>query len=327
MRIVIFMAVGAGIFALVYSELNAEIIINALAKADYSWILLSLLLGLISHISRAIRWVILIKPMGYKPKTSNAFFSVMIMYLTNMAIPRSGELVRCTVMSRYEKVPFSKLLGTVITERVFDFIMLFIMLAVVLIYSVADIETLIANNPGVYDRLSAFAHSIYMWIAAAVLILTVVLFIIFRGKLKKSLIGKKISDFIDNLAEGIKTVWYMENKLAFIFHTVLIWVLYFLMIYVTFFAFDFTSQLNLMQGLTVFVASSFGMVFPSPGGIGSWHFMVMQGLLIYGVSNADQSGAFAFAAHGAMTLMLIVLGILSFILMPLMNRQTEKPEK
>ncbi len=321
LQIVIFATIGIVLFILVYRDLDIQKISEALQNANYTWIAISLILGLISHISRAMRWVLLIEPMGYKPKTINAFFSVMIMYVSNMAIPRSGEFVRCSVMGKYEKVPFSKLLGTVITERVFDFIMLFAMLTVVLIYSITDFETLIKNNPGVYNKFENFIHSNYVWGAVGAIILTAIGLIIFRKKIKKSIIGKKVIDFISNMSEGIKTVWYMKKKLAFIFHTILIWMLYFLMIYVTFFAFEFTSHLSMMQGLMVFVASSFGMVFPSPGGIGSWHFMAMQSLLLYGISDFEQSGAFAFAAHGSMTLMLIVIGVISFILIPLVNKK------
>jgi glycosyltransferase 2 family protein len=320
-QISLFIFVGLLIFFLVYKDLDLNKIINALRYADYRWIAFSLVLGVFSHISRAVRWVLLIKPLGYKPKTINAFFSVMIMYLTNTAVPRSGEFVRCSVMTRYEKVPFSKLLGTVITERVFDFIMLFIFLALVFIYQIKEVETIIANNPGVYERFSNFFTGKTLIIIGSIFLVMLMSLYIFRNKLKKTLIWEKILGFIKNLAEGIKTVWYMKKKAWFIFHTVAIWVFYFLMIYVTFFAFDFTSELTLMQGLTIFVAASFGMVFPSPGGIGSWHFMVIQTLFIYGIHDLDQAGAFAFAAHGAMTLMLIVLGILSFIFMPLVNEK------
>jgi uncharacterized protein (TIRG00374 family) len=325
-QISLFIFVGLLIFFLVYKDLDLNKILKALRHADYRWIAFSLVLGVFSHISRAVRWVLLIQPLGYKARTVNSFFSVMIMYLTNIAVPRSGEFVRCSVMTRYEKVPFSKLLGTVITERVFDFFMLFIFLALVFIYQISDVQTIIANNPGVYERFSNFfTGKILIIIGGIILILTAGIFI-FRKRLKETVLWKKVLGFIKNLSEGIITVWYMEKKAWFIFHTIAIWVLYFLMIYVTFFAFDFTSNLTLMQGLTIFVAASFGMVFPSPGGIGSWHFMVIQTLFIYGIHDLDQAGAFAFAAHGAMTLMLAVLGILSFILLPLFNEKIIEKE-
>ncbi|MEA2042686.1 MAG: lysylphosphatidylglycerol synthase transmembrane domain-containing protein [Bacteroidota bacterium] len=320
LRIILFIMLGAFVFWFVYEDLDVNKILSSLKQAEYKWIALSLLLGILSHISRARRWVLLIKPLGHNPKLSNSFFSVMIMYLSNIAVPRSGEFVRCSLMRRYENVSFSKLLGTVITERVFDFIMLFAMLAVVLVYQITDIQTLVENNPGVYEKFASIFTLNRLIVLSLVSLAVLTLMYIFRSKLKHTLVWKKLSEFLKNITEGIKTVRKMKDKGEFLFHTILIWVLYFLMIYVTFFAFDFTSNLTVMQALTVFVMASFGMVFPSPGGIGSWHFMVMQTLFIYGVHDMNLSGAFAFAAHGAMTMMLIVVGLISYILMPLMNK-------
>ena len=321
LRTALFILVGVAIFWFVYKDLNTDKIIAALKDADYRWIAVTLILGVISHISRAMRWVLLIRPLGYKPTVRNSFLAVMIMYLSNIAVPRSGELIRCSVMKRYEKIPFTKLLGTVITERVFDFILLFIMLGIVLIYQIADIQTIIDNNPGVYDKLTSFFNAKVLIILTLAGITGLGLLYLLRSKLKETIVWKKLSEFLINIIEGVKTVWKMERKVEFIFHSVLIWVLYFIMIYVAFFAFDFTFNLTVMQGLTIFVMASFGMVFPSPGGIGSWHFMVIQTLFIYGISNPDEAGAFAFAVHGSMTLMLIVLGAVSFVLMPVLNKE------
>ncbi len=320
LKVILFIAIGVGLFIFVYKNIDTQETIKSLKNANYNWIILSVILGLVSHISRAMRWNLLIKPMGYKPKTLNSFFSVMIMYISNIAVPRSGEFVRCSVMSRYEKIPFPKLFGTVITERVFDFIMLFLMLIAVLLYSLRDIKKVVSNNPGVYEKLAKINQPHYLIIITVTLIALAILMYVFRHQIKKSIIARKIKKFLQDMFEGIKTVYYMQEKLKFIFHTVLIWVLYFVMIYVTFFAFEFTSHLTVMQALVIFVLASFGMVFPSPGGIGSWHFMVIQGLFLYGVSEPEKAGAFAFAAHGSMTLMLIVVGAISFILMPIMNK-------
>ncbi|OQX97231.1 MAG: hypothetical protein B6I20_13070, partial [Bacteroidetes bacterium 4572_117] len=116
------------------------------------------------------------------------------------------------------------------------------------------------------------------------------------------------------------------KKWEFIFHSVFIWVMYFLMIYVTFWSFKFTEHLSLMTGLTIFVMASFGMVVPSPGGIGTWHFMAIETLVIYGIERTPDANAFAFAAHGAMTLFLIAVGVISFALLPVINNEKQVQE-
>jgi uncharacterized protein (TIRG00374 family) len=251
----------------------------------------------------------------------------MIMYLSNMAIPRSGELVRCGVMSRTEKIPFSKLLGTVVTERIIDFVILFIMLAVVLATQMHVVNDLLDNNPDMKANIKGLISSTPFIVGGIVfVILIIVLLYVFRSKLKHSKIYIKIRDIFINFWEGIKSILKMDKKFAFIAHSLFIWIMYFSMIYVVFWSFEFTEHLTLLTGLTVFVMSAFGMVAPSPGGIGTWHFMVIQTLIVYGISK-DDAGAFAFAAHGSMTLMMIVVGVLSVIFLPIVNKGNQSSEE
>ena len=321
LKFLLFLIFGVVIFLWVYNEQDTKKIILSLKKANYWWIALSLFLGFVSHLSRAIRWNILIRPLGYKPRLINSLSSILIMYLSNTAIPRSGEFVRCGIMKKYEKIPFSKLLGTVVVERIFDFIMLFILLAVVLITQMPIVVKLIEKNPYITDKLDKIFTGQVQIIIALIMIIVIIVLYLLRKKIIKTNLFNKIHGFIKNFVEGIKTVYHMKNKVAFIFHSILIWVLYFFMIYVTFFSFEFTADLSILTGLTVFVMASFGMVFPAPGGIGSWHFMVIQTLLVYGIADVSEAGAFAFAAHGSMTIFLIIVGIISFILIPIVNRQ------
>ena len=324
-KIILFFSVGIGIFLWVSKDQDWDKTKVALLEADYSWIILSLILGLISHLSRAIRWNILIRPLGYKPKLINSFFSVMIMYLSNMAIPRSGEVVRCGVMSRTENIPFTKLLGTVFIERIIDFIMLFILLATVLLTQMNVIIDLF-NNPEVKSKMSGLLSSVpFLAAFAGLFILILLLLYVFRSKIKSSKLYKKIRGIVSQFAEGVKAISKMERKFEFILHSLLIWVLYFIMIYIVFWSFDFTENLSLLTGLTVFVMSAFGMVFPSPGGIGSWHIAVIETLFVYGVSRSD-AYVFALAAHGSTTIMMIIVGVVSVILLPIVNKSKKESD-
>ncbi len=323
-KISLFFATGILLFWLVYRDQNINQIMDSLRSANYWWIFVSLVLGLLSHLSRAMRWNILIESMGYQPKLRNTFFAIMVMYLANMAIPRAGEITRCGIVSKYEKVPFSKLLGTVVVDRVFDVIMLGILLLVVIFTQYDILFVFLDNHPGIAEKVNGLLPYT-QWFMGLMVLGLVALFAVwkFRHRLSGIALFDKLSGVIVNFWEGVKTVIGMKRKWAFIFHSIFIWVMYFMMIYATFYAFPYTSHLGVMAGLTIFVMSSFGMVVPVPGGIGAWHFMVIETLLLYGVASDPYGYAFAFAAHGAMTLFLIVMGVISLVALPIVNKVNE----
>ncbi len=323
LRIILFFALGLFLFWLVYKDQPLDEISRALKSANYFWIALSLFLSLLSHISRAMRWNLLIEPLGYRPRLINSFFAVMTMYISNMAIPRSGEIARCTVLKRYEKVPVSQSFGTVVTERVFDMLMLGILLLIVLFSQMKTVLEFIGNNPEVKNNFEAIFSYRNFTILSVVLVSILVLLFLFRSKISQNTFFFKLKELFMSFISGMLTVWKMEKKWQFIFHSIFIWVMYFLMIYVVFQSFDFTKHLGLMTGLTVFVMSSLGMVAPSPGGIGTWHFMAIETLILYGVQKYPDANAFAFAAHGAMTLFILLLGLISIVLLPVVNSKNK----
>ena len=327
LRVAIFLAIGVFLFWLVYKDQKTDEIIDALKGANYLWIAVSLLLALFSHLSRAMRWNLLINTLGYKPRFLNTFFSVMVMYLSNTAIPRSGEIARCSILKRYEKVPIPQLLGTVVVERVFDFVMLFVFLFVVLLTQYGVIVEFVQNNPGIETKINSFLQVQYFVFMFVALVGLAVFTYFFRRKFKESVVYKKLRELLSSFISGIDTVRKMEKKWAFLAHSVFIWSMYFLMIYVTFWSFEFTKHLTVMTGLTVFVMASFGMVAPSPGGIGTWHFMVIETLIIYGIAKTPDANAFAFAVHGAMTLFLLVLGVISLVLLPIFNNKVKTTDE
>lgn len=318
-KITLFILIGLLLFWLVYKNQDIETIKSALKKANYWWLLLSIFLGILSHISRAVRWRLLIEPLGYKPRRLTLFYSVMIMYLTNLAIPRSGEIVRCSITNRYEKVPFTSLLGTVITERIIDMIILLLLAVVVAITQFSVVIDFLNNNESAQQTIDKIGQSAGILISILVVgVISLVLLFVFRKKITKTKLYKKFQKLIDDFIAGIKSVAALKNKWEFIAHSLFIWCMYFIMIYVAFMAFDFTKDFGLMVGLTAFVMASFGMVFPSPGGIGSWHFMVIETLFIYGLNKTDGS-AFAFGTHESQLAMLIVVGFISLIAISLIK--------
>ncbi len=321
LKIVLFACIGVFLFWLVYRKQDIGEIKNALLQADIKWAVVAVILGLLSHLSRAFRWKILLKPMGYNPKVKNLFFSIMIMYLTNTAIPRSGEFIRCGVVDRYEKIPFSKLLGTVVAERVVDVIILAILTFVIMVTQYSVIIGFIDNNPEIVANLSKILNSTPIIILLFVVgIGIVILLYVFRKKLVKTKIFKKIEGTLKNLLAGFKTVISLkENKLAFIFHSIFIWAMYFLMTYVVLLCFDETKNLSVLTGLTIFVLTAYGMVIPSPGGIGTWHFIAIETLIVYGIAQDPIGNTYAIVAHSSQTIMVVVVGLISLILLPILN--------
>jgi len=182
----------------------------------------------------------------------------------------------------------------------------------------------VSNNPEVETKLNSLLQIKYLIILTIMLIALVVFTWYFRRKFKESLVYKKLRELLVSFLSGLDTVRKMDKKWEFIGHSIFIWSMYFLMIYVTFWSFEFTEHLTAMAGLTVFVMASFGMVAPSPGGIGTWHFMAIETLIIYGIEKTPDANAFAFAAHGAMTLFLLVAGVISFALLPVFNNKANR---
>lgn len=321
-KFLFFFSISSFLLWYVYRGQNAsELFYTIKNEVNYLWILLSLFFGLLSHISRTLRWNMLIESLGKKPRTVNTFLAVMVGYFANLALPRMGEISRCGVISKYEEISFSKLVGTVVLERILDIIMLIIFLLIALSTQFSEIAHFFTNNPEVSSKLSgvfASLNTLFFLIGISLIIW------ILRTKFKNSLVFKKIDTILSNFMDGLRTIKKLDNKIPFILHTIFIWVMYYLMTYICFFSFGFTSNLPAIAGLTVFVMGSFGMVAPVQGGIGAWHFMVIGTLLVYlpEVANIENmSRSFALVVHGAQTAMIIILGAISVIALPLANRK------
>jgi len=318
-----FFGVGAFIFWLIYKDQDVDRIKSVLKNdVNYFWIVISLVLGLLSHISRTLRWGLMIEPIGHKPRFINTFLSVMVGYLMNLAFPRMGEISRCGVLARYEKISFTKLFGTVVAERLIDVISLLLLLVIVIFSQFGQMLGFVKRNPEIQEKLTSVVTSPFLFIT---IIAIVILAFVFRNKVKNNFVFKKIAGILQNFKEGFISIRSIKKKGLFYFHSAFIWILYYLMLYAVFFAFDFTSHLSPIAGLTVFVLASFGMVAPVQGGIGAWHFMAIEALLLYGVAYED-GVIFAFVAHGITTLMLLILGLISVLILPFINRRNDVEE-
>lgn len=310
------------IFYLVYKDQDPTVIQEELKQCNLLWIFISIVLGALSHFVRALRWNQLIEPLGKSPKVSSSYIAVMIGYFANYLIPRAGEMARCGVLKKTDGIPFSTLLGTVIAERFFDLIVLLLFVGAA-VFSQLDLFTQVfASGTTIGDSLTNLISNPFLWSGLAIITLLVFLF---RKQILGSTLFKKIVEMLHNIADGIKTFFKVKNKPLFILYTLIIWVFYFNMTYLSFNAFEFTKELSVSVGLSTFAIGSMGIVAPVQGGIGAWHFLTSECLKFYGIEGG-QALTFAFVVHLAQTLMILVIGAICFLAFSLLQNKNKKVE-
>ena len=300
------------IFLTVNATSNEErkLIYTYIKNADYRFLFLSVFFGILSHLSRAYRWKFLLAPLGYKPRFVNTVLAVLIAYIANLGIPRSGEILRATTLSSYEKIPFEKTFGTVIAERLVDMIILISLILLALSLQFELIWSLLK------ERQVSMTKLLYWFFGC---LIPVIYLIRFLFKQEKHPLIVKIKKILKGLVEGILSLKKMPNKWAFIAHTLFIWIMYMAMFYVVKWTVPETSTLGLNALLPAFVIGGLA-ISASNGGIGIYPFSVALMLAAFGVSN--ESGlAFGWITWTAQTVMIIVFGSLSFFALPLVNRK------
>ena len=305
--------IALGVFLVWYSyeitsEEDRKQIIRYIEEADLFWVGLSIFIGILSHLSRAIRWNYLLEPLGYKPKIRNNVLIILMAYLTNLGIPRSGEVLRATALATYEKVPFQKGFGTVVTERVIDLLMLLTIILVALILQTDIIlEFLEDKGIGITASLMVFV--------AGVFALGLLLIFLRRSNSK---IAQKLKGFVKGLLDGLLSIFRMKRKWSFLFHTIFIWSCYVGMFWVVKYTVAETAGLGLGEILVGFIAGAFAIT-TTNGGIGLYPIAVSKSLEIFGVS-AVSGDAFGWIMWISQTLMVVIFGAISFLLLPLWNR-------
>jgi len=299
---------------------NIDQIKKALSTARY-WLIIPVFAMLIlAHFVRALRWRLLIEPLGHKPSKANTFFAVMIGYLVNQGVPRLGELVKCTMLSRYEKIPVEKLVGTVILERLVDAITFLAVLGITL-----------AIQPGIYGELmkSFFSHSddpskrslpayILILILIGVILLIMLAWMIIKKKSFADLI-LALKKIWFRVWERISSIRHLKQRWLFIIYTILLWSLYLFSGYIGFFALQETSGYGIREAFTVLSAGSIGMI-ASPGGIGAYAYLVQKTMPVYGL-NEGIALAFGWILWLVTTAVIVIGGLISFAWIPYYNKR------
>ncbi|MFH1296412.1 MAG: lysylphosphatidylglycerol synthase transmembrane domain-containing protein [Bacteroidota bacterium] len=320
-KFVFFFGLGILIIWLSLKDLTEEErqeIVKAFRTADYNWVILAIVLGIFSHVLRALRWMMFMGPMGYKPSFKNSFYAVMIGYLANLAFPRLGEVTRCGILTKYEKIPFNRSLGTVITERAIDLLIFFMLFVLMIVTQIGTIREYMDETiyPKLVERFGAIHYSRILLITTGSFItLLAILFWIFRRKLQKFKLYQQIKNLIVGFWEGLRSLTQIQRPWLFVFYSIAIWTLYFLMLYFCFFCFPETSDLSLGTGLSALVLGSIGIMI-TPGGIGLYPALIQETLKLYGIALVTGL-ALGWIVWTTQTLMVLIVGGLSLILLPL----------
>lgn len=328
LKYIVSLGFAFGILYLLFKNQDPVQLVEEIQKVDGKWVVLSMVFGGWAYVSRGLRWIVLIDALGYKSSKLNAVAAVSVGYFTNMFIPRAGEISRCTALNQVEKVPVDKLFGTILIERVLDFIFLVFLIFLTFILKFNDIFKFYII---LKEKQTEGDESNKLLILLGSLIIGVLIFFFLKKWLKNSKFYEKVLGFIEGLKEGFKSIKNMKRKSAFWFHTFSIWIMYFLMTYICFFCMDETSHLTAGDGLFLLVLGGIGMVIPTPGGVGSYHAIVMIGLSVLGVGTVylGQGGdptnpalIFPTIVHVAQTLVAIIMGSLALIVLFLSKKKS-----
>ncbi len=317
-KYLVFLSAGVLLLWLAFRNYDLKVLAESVKHAHFQWIGYSMVLTFFGFLSRAHRWNMLIRPMGYKPGLFNSFYSLMVGYFANFAIPRIGEVTRCAMLGRKEKIPVDELIGTVIAERVIDLLSLLSLMILLAVLQFERIGGFLFAN--ILQPVLLKLQSNFLLIALFILFATAGIFFLYRYFLKPRKDGegssfqRKVSGLLNNILTGLRTVSRLEKPLHFWMHTVFIWSVYYTVSYLCFFCTDATAGLGMMEGLYVLVIGGLGMSAPVQGGLGTFHWIVSEGLTLYGVALQDGL-VYATICHAFQSLFIVFLGGISYFIL------------
>ena len=274
-------------------------------EMDWTWMLLSFPFGILAQVFRGWRWKQTLEPMGEQTRSSSCVNAVFLSYAASLVVPRIGEFTRCGVLKRYDGVSFSKALGTVVTERAVDTLVVGLYTGLILLFEMSVFGTFFRKTGTSLDRILA-SFSLTGWVVTAVC--GVAALVLLHFLLKWLSIYNKVKTTLGGIWEGVLSLRSVRNQPLYLLFTVGIWLSYFLHYYLTFFCFTFTSHLGLSCALVTFVVGSLAVIVPTPNGAGPWHFAVKTMLILYGVAD-EHALWFVLIVHTIQTLLVVALGI------------------
>lgn len=316
-KVVLPLGLGIAIIYYLISKIDPSQLWEILKDANWGILLFSLFFGLLGNTIRGYRWALFITPLRYSPKISNLNYAIYGGYAVNFALPRAGEIWRCGVIAKEDNIPFSKLFGTMILDRIFDTITVAIISLVAFLFNMQFFLTQLEQNQTTFNTISGIFKSPLLYLAIGAAIITT--YIVFRF-FKENVIVRKIKGFLSSIASDLKAIWKMNTKGRVFLYTIGIWGSYFCYFYITFFAFDFTADLGITAGLIAFALSSISMGVPSNGGLGPWQIAVIASLSLYGVDKLHAT-AFDTGVFAVQSIWVIICGLFGIAMLALKKQK------
>ena len=319
LKILMPLVLGAAILYWMYRGEDWQQIRHVMTdEMDWTWMLLSFPFGILAQMFRGWRWRQTLEPVGEKPRASTSIHAIFLSYAASLIIPRVGEFTRCGVLKRYDDVSFPKALGTVVTERAIDSLLVMSITAIVILLEMSTFGTFFQKTgTNLHDILHGFSWAGYLVVA----ICGVAMLILLHYLLRKLSIYDKVRATLSGIWQGVISLKDVKNISLFTFFTIGIWLSYFLHYYLTFFCFDFTADLGLGCALVTFIVGSIAVIVPTPNGAGPWHFAVKTMLILYGVAD-EHALYFVLIVHTVQTLLVVALGIYAWLALNFTKRIT-----
>jgi uncharacterized membrane protein YbhN (UPF0104 family) len=337
LQFILFLALGASILALVFNSQNKAFheqcrldgvpdaqcslmdkLWNDFSTVHLGWLFAVILAFTVSNVFRALRWQMLLNPMGYSPRFSNAFLTILLGYFANLGLPRMGEIIRAGSLSRYEKIPLEKVMGTLVIDRLMDFICLGLVVGLAFVFEGQTLVHFFEQQKGGEQSQGGISW-LTLFLAASALGFLVLF--LFRKKLLELPLAKRLTSLLIGFWEGFKSVFKLKNPSLFLAYSVGIWLMFYLQCWFNLKAFPPTEQLTASAALMIFVFGTLGFVIPSPGGMGTFHALCIAGLALYHINGGD---AFSYANIAFFTIQIfynLVGGVVSLLLLPLLNKK------
>lgn len=319
---------GLSILLLYFALRNIDfrLLLDNIKTTKYQYVFVAIIFGFIAMYVRAYRWNIMIEPLGFYPPLNNAYHAIAIGYTANYAFPRIGEVTRCGVLNRTDRIPADALLGTVISERVIDVLCLLILTFITILIKLKFFGTFFSEKVfiPIYEKIGRLLNFSYsVWIILIVcFLLSILLVYVFRERIFRIVLVKKVGKIGKGIFNGVKSVLNIKRKMAFIFHTCLLWTLYTLMTYFFLYSLKSTSELSFLDALFIMLAGAYGMAAPVQAGIGAYHAIVALALSIYYISWNDGI-AYALISHSAQAIGIIILGGISTMVLFVKNKKAK----
>ena len=313
------LALGVAIIWLLYRKTNLREVWEIASSAHFGIIASSLVFGLLGNYFRALRWELFLNSLGYRPKRESIVFATFGNYAVNFLLPRAGDLWRCGIVTKYDQIPFSKTFETFFVDKILDILAGVALVIISLALYVDFFVSYFHQNPGFAENFTKLFTSV--WLYLLLILISGGIFVMFFY-FKENPLVKKVNKFLQVVRYDMVLIAKMKSKGKIIIYTVLAWLSFYVYFYICFYAFDFTKNLGPIIGWIVYAMSNVGVAVPVQGGVGTWHFMVISSLVIFGIGY-EEASAFAGAIFTVQSVWIILLGVMGILALPYVKREKE----